>query len=303
MLLSAVQSGVSFADPQQNMRRILHWLQSIENAMSEDHSIGKRGPQESHLVVFPECMMTGYCFDSRDDALEVALTRDDECWGQISRCCHQYDLSVVVGYLETDANRSCLYNASMIIGQDGPIGHYRKVHLPALGVDQFVDPGDDVGQVFEIAGGARVGLAICYDCSFPEPMRVLGLQRAEVIALPTNWPIAAQRTAEIVPPARSMENHLYFVACNRVGEEQGFAFCGGSSICGPDGIELARAPFADTQRQSDGKEYERVLHARIDLAAARNKRIERTVGAHVIDRFADRQPQLYGRVLDPKEDG
>jgi len=109
------------------------------------------------------------------------------------------------------------------------------------------------------------------------------LAGADVIALPTNWPIAAKRTAEIVPPARSIENHLYFAAANRVGTERGFQYCGMSSIHGPDGIELARAV---------GDE-ETVLFAEIDLAHARNKRIERTPGAHSIDRFADRQPDFY----------
>jgi predicted amidohydrolase len=114
-------------------------------------------------------------------------------------------------------------------------------------------------------------------------MRRMGLDGADIIALPTNWPIAAARTAEIVPPARSMENHLYFVAANRVGTERGFKYCGLSSICGPDGVELSRAK--DDQPIA--------LFAEVDLAKARNKRIERTPGAHVIDRFADRQPDFY----------
>jgi 5-aminopentanamidase len=112
------------------------------------------------------------------------------------------------------------------------IASYRKVHLPHVGVDRWVDRGDRPYAVHQV-GEARVGLAICYDCSFPEPMRRMGLAGADVIALPTNWPIAAARTAEIVPPARSMENHLYFVAANRVGTERGFQYCGLSSICGP----------------------------------------------------------------------
>ncbi len=81
---------------------------------------------------------------------------------------------------------------------------------------------------------------------------------------------------------------LFFVAANRIGTERNFNYCGRSSICGPDGIELARA--------SDSEEQ--MLIANVNLAHARNKRIERTPGAHVIDRFADRQPQFYGPVAD-----
>ena len=137
----------------------------------------------------------------------------------------------------------------------------------------------------------RIGLAICYDCSFPEPMRVLALEGADVIALGTNWPNGAAHTADVVPPARSMENHLYFVAANRVGNENGFGFCGRSSICGPDGVILA----------SSDDDKETVLTADIDLSLARNKTIERTPGTHSIDRFADRCPTFYDAIVQPND--
>ncbi|MEM9825657.1 MAG: nitrilase-related carbon-nitrogen hydrolase, partial [Planctomycetota bacterium] len=97
-------------------------------------------------------------------------------------------------------------------------------------------------------------------------------------------------TAEVVPPARSMENHYYFIAANRIGSENGFDFCGKSSICGPDGVVLASVDHAQPA----------MLVADVDLAAARNKRIERTAGAHVIDRMADRRPELYGEIVRPR---
>ncbi len=137
----------------------------------------------------------------------------------------------------------------------------------------------------------KVGLAICYDCSFPEPIRLLGLGGADIIALGTNWPVAASRTADLVPAARSMENHLFFVAANRVGKENGFQFCGRSSICGPDG-----KVFASVQ---DDREV--MLLADIDPLLARNKKIERTPGAHVIDRFADRRPEFYKGLDSPNQ--
>jgi len=272
MLLSCVQSHVDFADVPSNFGRAAVWLREVA-ARSVD------------LVVMPECMLSGYGFHSREEAMASAIVIGDPQWQSlISICQSTGTLHAVIGFLEredTDQGTR-LYNASALIGPAGILATYRKVHLPHLGVDRFVDRGNRPYTVHQ-AGDARIGLAICYDCSFPEPIRVLGLAGADIIALPTNWPVAAIRTAEIVPPARSMENHLYFVAANRVGEERGFTYCGNSSICGPDGVELGRA----------GGDDEQILIAEIDLAKARNKRIERTAGAHVIDRFADRQPQFY----------
>ena len=111
---------------------------------------------------------------------------------------------------------------------------------------------------------------------------------ADIIALSTNWPNEGIRTPAIVPPARSLENHLFFVAANRVGSENGCGFCGRSSICGPDGVVLA----------SSDDDTEIMLLARIDPSAARNKQIERAAGSHRIDRFADRRPEFYGPIVD-----
>lgn len=273
MLLSCVQTDVSFADITNNLERIGNWIDVVAAAGAD-------------LAVFPECVLTGYGYESRAEAIEQSIEITDPIWTTLAKRCGEIGtLHLVIGFLESAKSAdgtTKLFNASAVVGPSGVVASYRKVHLPMLGVDRWVDRGDRPYAVHQV-GQARVGLAICYDCSFPEPMRRMGLDGADIIALPTNWPIAAARTAEIVPPARSMENHLYFVAANRVGSERGFKYCGLSSICGPDGVELARAK--DDQPIA--------LFAEVDLAKARNKRIERTPGAHVIDRFADRQPDFY----------
>ena len=136
-----------------------------------------------------------------------ALSVDDKLFETLGDFAEKYNLHFSLGFLEkTDQH---LFNASALIGPSGVIGHYRKIHLPHLGIDRFVDRGD-LGYPIHTAGAAKIGLAICYDSSFPEPMRVLALNGADIIALGTNWPNGASRTAEVVPPARSMENHLFF---------------------------------------------------------------------------------------------
>ena len=75
----------------------------------------------------------------------------------------------------------------MLIGPEGVVASYRKVHLPFLGIDMFVTPGDRPFAVHG-AGEVRVGMHICYDGSFPEAGRVMSLLGADLLALPTNWP-------------------------------------------------------------------------------------------------------------------
>ena len=267
MLLTCVQSDVTFADIPANIQRVLSWLDTIP-------------VQNSDLVVFPECMLSGYAYDSRDEALPHAMELNDPRFEPLIKAAATHDLRLTLGFLERSGD--LLFNAYALFGPDGMIGHYRKIHLPHLGIDRFVDRGDIPYQIHR-AGAANIGMAICYDCSFPEPMRLLALEGADIITLGTNWPNGASRTAEVVPPARSMENHLFFAAANRVGEENGFGFCGCSSICGPDGIVLASTDQSDEQ----------VLTTEINLDLARNKRIERVPGKHVIHRFNDRRTEFY----------
>ncbi|MGC6443458.1 MAG: carbon-nitrogen hydrolase family protein [Rubripirellula sp.] len=267
MLIACVQTDVSFANVDENIHRVSQWLEQAASSNAE-------------FVVFPECMLSGYAFDSRNEALPHALTIEDERFNHLSSLAAKHQLHFTLGFLEKTNDQ--LFNASALIGPSGLVGHYRKTHLPHLGIDRFVDRGD-LGYPIYQAGQAKVGLAICYDSSFPEPMRILALNGADIIALGTNWPNGASRTAEVVPPARSMENHLFFVAANRVGEENGFGFCGCSSICGPDGVVLA----------STDSDSELILYGDVDLEQARNKRIERVPGKHVIHRFNDRCPSFY----------
>ena len=283
MLIACVQSDVSFARPHENLSRILDWLERAANAA---HGA-------ADFVVFPECMLTGYAFDSRDHAEKVALSPSDPIFATLIEAARKNEQLVTVGFVESAGER--LYNSAVLVGPHGIESHYRKIHLPHLGVDRFVDRGDQGFEVTTVSTSRceeiRIGMAICYDGSFPETSRVLALGGAEIIALPTNWPDPATHTARIVPPARSMENHLFFVAANRVGTENGFSFFGRSSICGPDGVVLA----------SCDNDEETILFADVNPAMARNKRIERSGQTHTIDRFGDRRPEFYQKLVEPND--
>jgi predicted amidohydrolase len=240
----------------------------------------------ARLVVFPECCLTGYGFESREEAQPFAELTDGASARAVAEACNRLDVWAIYGFLEGD--RARLYNAAILIGPDGPVATYRKVHLPFLGVDRFADPGDRPFAVHD-AGGVKVGMHICYDGSFPEVARVLTLLGAELIVLPTNWPTHSECAAEHMIATRAMENVVYAMAVNRVGEERGFRFIGRSSIVATSGQVLAFA----------GDDTEEILYADIDAAKARQKRLVRVAGKHEIDRIADRRPQFYTPITRP----
>jgi predicted amidohydrolase len=266
-----VQTHVTFADNAENLKRMLRWL---------DHP----GTDGADLVVFPECMLSGYCYASLEEAMPHSQTIPGPATDAIAQVCRDRNLHVAFGMLEKTPDGR-IYNSCPLIGPKGVIGTYRKVHLPFLGIDRFVSQGENAFVAHD-AGEMRVGIHICYDGSFPESSRCLALDGADLLILPTNWPPGADTFAKYLPNARALENNVYFMSVNRVGTERGFRFIGNSRICDPNGNPLADAPH----------EEEQILRGSIDLAKARNKRLVRIPKEHVIDRWADRRPAYYGEI-------
>jgi len=154
-------------------------------------------------------------------------------------------------------------------------------------VDRFTTPGDTPFEVHE-AAGLRIGLNICYDYSFPEAARILMLAGADLVALPTNWPEGSRKGARYLISARAHENHFYYFAVNRVGEERGVGFIGQSQCAEPTGDLLAHADHTE----------EAILYADIDPAFARQKHLVKIPGKHEVHRIHDRRPDLYGGLTD-----
>src|SRR5262245_18124589 len=274
--IAAVQMDCRFSDKQTN-------LKTMRARLAEAAQPGVR------LVVFPECAVTGYCFQSKDEALPLAETIPGPATGLLAEDCRRLGVWAAVGMLEVvDSRRATavrvptldkargpasvpvdswsesttLFNACALIGPVGQLKVYRKIHPPFLGVDRFTTPGDRPFEVHEV-DGVRVGMMICYDGSFPESARCLMLQGADLIILPTNYPTAATSTLKVLVPARALENAIYFAVVNRVGEERGFRFIGQSRVIDVNGEVLASA----AERREETVEVE------IDPQRARKKRI------------------------------
>jgi predicted amidohydrolase len=243
--------------------------------------------QGARLIVFPECSLSGYCFDSREEALAHAEPIPGPSTLALADDCRELGVWAAVGLLEHDPATGGLYNACALVGPQGPLPAYRKIHLPFLGVDRFAEPGDRPFAVHDL-GGLRVGLNICYDGSFPESTRVLMLLGADLVVLATNWPTGAQPTVRFAVQVRAFENRIYYAAVNRVGEERGFRFIGQSRLVDVDGELLSHA----------GADGEEIILAEIDPERARAKRLVKIPGKYELDRIAHRRPEMYGPLCE-----
>jgi predicted amidohydrolase len=238
--------------------------------------------QGAHLVVFPECALSGYVYGSAAEASPAAETVPGETSEAFATACRRLNLYAIVGLLEREGET--LYNSAFVVGPEGLIACYRKCHLPVLGIDRYVGKGDAL-PIIELPF-ARIGILICYDVRFPEAARSLALRGADALIVPTNWPEGAESSPEFLTRARAWENRVYVVACNRVGVEQGTRFIGRSQIVAPDGTFLAQADGAS----------ETCLIADVDPALARQKRVIIRPGEFELDPVGGRRPDLYGNL-------
>lgn len=241
------------------------------------------------LAVLPEAAVTGYAFASLDEGRTVARRAGVVAAEVIAGLAESHRLTVICGTLEAQGDE--VFNAALISTPDGQRYTYRKMHLPFLGVDRFATPGPDAPSVVEV-GGLRIGVLICYDLRFPEAARMCALDGADLIALPTNWPVGVDFHPGLFAPARAAENHCYLLACDRVGTERGTTFMGRSLLIDYDGHQLAVASDTD----------EELLIGEIDPEAARQTHVRRRPGEHEWDTIADRRPGLYRRLLEPGVD-
>lgn len=260
----------------------------VQNLAAVRVKLREAAMRGARLVVFPECILTGYCFASKDEAWPHAETVPGPSTQALAADCRELDVWAAIGMLETRPSDGALFNACALIGPTGVAATYRKIHLPFLGVDRFTTPGDRPFAVHDL-GGLRVGMSICYDGSFPEAARCLMLLGADLVILPTNWPTGARSTANVIVPARALENHIFYAAVNRIGVERGFEFIGLSRIHDCNADFLAKSDDAQPC----------ILYADIEPERARRKRIVHIPGEYELDRVAHRRPEMYGVIGSP----
>jgi predicted amidohydrolase len=271
-MVGGVQMDVAFCQPQINVARI-----------RAQATLAAR--QGARLVVFPECAVTGYCFDSLAAARAGSLTVDSPEFAILEQISRELNLALMIGTAWTESDGT-LRNAVLTFDRGPLIDTYFKVHLPFLGLDRFVQPGTFLHQPITI-DGVRIGIHICYEGGFPEVARCLTLAGADLIVLPTNWPPGSGVSCRVIPSCRALENRVYFMSINRIGTEGKFSFIGNSSWCQPSGAEAQRL----------SSDQEGLLLARIDVALARQKHLVIEPGVYEVNRIADRHPELYRAVV------
>ena len=254
--------------------------QLADNCAMSTAAIAAAAADGAGLIVVPELVTSGYVFESLAEAKSVAITPAHPVFADWAAAAGE---GVVVGGFAELGDDGLVYNSAAVVDQDGVLAIYRKVHLWDTEKRVFT-PGDLAPPVLATRVGS-LGVLICYDLEFPEMTRGLAMAGAEIIAVPTNWPLverpAAERPPEVViAMAAARVNRVFIACCDRAGVERGQEWTEGTSIIGADGWVVAEAEKSD-----DGIPTAR---ATIDPSAAWDKTI-----SPANDLFLDRRPDVY----------
>lgn len=263
------------------------------NAIKEAANAG------ADLVLFPELSFTPFypripASDREGEVLDLAEPIPGPTTEAIAEIAEQFGVVVVFNLMERDGDQT--FDASPVIDADGTLlGTTRMMHITDF--EHFYEqgyyaPGDTGAPVYETAVG-RLGVAICYDRHYPEYMRALGVQDAEIVAVPQagiagEWPDGMFK-AELRVAA--FQNGYFTALANRVGQEGEMAFAGGSFVADPFGRLVAEAPTGNATILLASIDLDRQTEAPAQQLFLRDRRPDRyEQGAVGVDSSASTEP-------------
>ena len=194
------------------------------------------------------------------------------------------------------------YNSAVLVGPEGFIGVERKIHLPLIEKDYFLQGTEP--QVFNTAIG-KIGIIICYELFFPEPARMVAVKGAEICVFIGFVAVRdAKETAEgkgggvgigeekqylfnTAPRIRALENQVCFVACTAGGKHD---MGGSTGLWQRAGHSKIINNFGDilAESQLDSE----------DLVIGTLKATDLRLGRAAYPMLKDRRPWMYGSLMN-----
>ena len=160
----------------------------------------------------PELFSSGYLFESKKEILPYAENFSQSRVIKVLTDLAKITNGVITGTVPEKVN-GLVYNTAIVVNSKGLMGKQRKIHLTDY--EKKVFSAGDRLPIFEVEG-IKIGIAICFDIYFPELARILTRNGAEIICHPANF---GGKTSLGIIKTRSLENKVWMVTANRIGEE------------------------------------------------------------------------------------
>lgn len=217
-------------------------------------------PADTQLMALPELWTTGHLIKNIQKGNEEPKGPSVSLLAFLARTKKLY---IVGGSLPIKTSQG-IYNLCFIYGPEGCLGEYAKIHpFGPMGEKEWCVPGRKLC-IFSTSYG-KMGVMICYDLRFPEVARALTRAGAQVIFVPAAFPGARIDHWELLLRARAIENQVFMVGINKVGEEGNQKFPGKSLVVAPTGEFLV-----------EGSNREELILCNLDLARIMQVRTEIT---------------------------
>ncbi|HLZ60073.1 MAG TPA: nitrilase-related carbon-nitrogen hydrolase [Ktedonosporobacter sp.] len=265
--VAAIQYEPTSQTPDAKERNIQDLLTLAEEAIQHG----------ARLIVLPEMATTGYCWASREEIAPLVEPIPGPTTRLFQQLATQHGCYIAVSLPEVDPATQVYYNSMALLGPEGLVGSYRKIHS-YIAEPRWARDGDLGMPVWDTPLG-RLSPMICMDAMYFEAARIPALHGADVLLFPTNW--VDDKSPANWWIARAFENGVYVIAANRYGQERGVQFTGGSCVINPDG---SLQSYRDT---GDG-----IVYGEVDLQRSHDKRWG-DASEMMGDRLIDRQPGEY----------
>lgn len=221
-------------DPEENLRIGLQNARAAATAGANIIAFAEVAFQQ----FFPQHRLSG-------DRFRFAEPIPGPTTNAFSQLARDFGVVIILNLFEQDGDKA--FDSSPVIDADGSIlGVSRMMHIThyeGFYEQDYYDPGDRGAPVFDTAHG-RIGVCICYDRHYPEYLRALALQEAQLVVVPQagavgEWP---EGVYEAELQAGSFQHGFFMALANRVGSEDVLTFEGASFVTDPNGSVVARAP-------------------------------------------------------------
>lgn len=209
------------------------WEDKEKNYLLLEDALKKISSKGIELIVLPEMSFTGFSMNT-DKTKEI----DSQTIDKISGFARTYQIAIGFGWVKDCGEKS--ENHYTVIDREGHIiSDYAKIHpFSFSGEDQRFQGGEKI--VFFELNDIVFSVCICYDLRFPEIFQIAS-KTAHVILLPANWPQNRREHWKCLLEARAIENQVYMIGVNCVGEIGGVVYSGDSCVIDPDGVSKIKA--------------------------------------------------------------
>jgi len=267
-------------------------------------AVRRAATEGAQLLVLPELALTGYLL--QDLVPEVAIRADDPRLLAVGA--EASDMLVAVGFVEeTDDHRYC--NSAALVRDGALVGLHRKVYLPTYGMfdeGRFTRAGDRVRTHDVGPPVGRIGLSVCEDFWHASLPMLQALDGADLLvnlaAGPSRAPASSAGLAAIEGWHKMQDTYallgtVAIAFCNRVGNEEGLTFWGGSRILAADGSTVVQAPLWEEALVVGAIETDDLRMQRYGTPLLADERLE--LVRRELDRIIGERAGIDGRPEEP----